>query len=163
MSTQTGTETAERIEPFEEVQRLVERAIAEAGGQYHTGLLAIELREQIRLEYPEVWGAWVEMMATDALKTAIGRAQAMHRRPNSRFSHSGYDITEEVDNSHTQRRFGEMTRPDLHFVARRYSRHAKTLDLRAKRVRALRDRLPDDTTKVRDVIPEPEVAAIFDN
>ena len=149
-------------EPFEEVRAMVEEAIVRAGVEYHTGILAVEIRDRIRAERHDLWDAWVDMMAVDALKTAIGRTRAVARRPRSTFRRGGYDLTEEVDSSHTQRRFGDMTRPDLDFVARSYSKRAATANARAKAIRTLRDRLPDDTTILRDVIPEEEIARIFD-
>lgn len=150
------------VEPFDEVRRIVETALIDAGVEYHTGVLAVELRDRIRVDHPQLWDAWVDMMAIDALKTAIGRTRSMTRRPRSTFRRGGYDITEEVDTSHTQRRLGDMTRPDLDFVARSYGKRASTMTARAKAIRTLRDRLPDDITRVRDVIPEDDVNAIFD-
>jgi hypothetical protein len=156
----TAEQTA--LDPFEEVRRILEEAVARAGPEYHTGVLAVEVRERIRLERPELYDTWVDLMATDALKTAIGRLRSLHRRPSSHFRRGGYDITEEVDTSHTQRRFGDMTKGDLLFIARRYSKTAATMKLRAARVQALAERMPDETTLLRDVVPETDVAAIFD-
>jgi hypothetical protein len=150
-----------QLEPFDEVRSMVDEAIADAGAEYHTGVLAVELRERIRVDRPDLWDVWVDLMAVDALKTAIGRTRALTRRPRSTFRRGSYDLTEEVDSSHTQRRFGDMTRPDLDFVARSYAKRASTMSSRAKAIRALRDRLPDDTTRLRDVVPEDDVGAIF--
>lgn len=157
----TATATSTHLDPFEEVRQLVEEAIANAGTQYHTGLLALELRDRIRADRPDLWDAWTNLMSLDALKTAIGRFRNVNRRPMSAFRRAGYAITEEVDSSHTQRQFGDMTRSDLDYVARRYMRLAGTFKKRAQRVRALYDRLPDEKALLRDHVPEEDVAAIF--
>ena len=150
-----------QTDTFEEVHRLVRLAIDEAGTEYHASRLAVEIRERIRLEYPGLFEDWTATLAVDQLKLAIGRLRGMARRPTSALRRAGYDITEEVDGSHTQRKIGDMTRTDLDYVARQYGKRAKAANLRAQRFRALRDRLPDDVTLVRDVIPETDIEAAY--
>jgi hypothetical protein len=139
----------------------VENAIADAGADFHSSILAVELRERIRVDRPDLWDAWTDLMALDALKTAIGRTRALERQTRSVFRRGAFEISEEVDSSHLQRRFGDMTKPDLDYVYRAYSARARTMRRRADAIRALRDRLPDDLVKLRDVVPEADVAAVF--
>lgn len=155
------TDTRGDVEPWERIASLVSEAVTTAGSEFHSGLLAGELAQRIRHEQPDLWDTWTATIALDQLKLAIGRSRHAARRANSTFARRGYSLTEEVDASHTIRQIGDMIRSDLDYVARSYGKRANTHRLRAQRFAALRDRLPDDTTRVRDCIPEDDIEAIY--
>ena len=166
----SGTATTESYEQtsfdlFEEVQGVVRASVDEAGAQYHTGQLAVEILDKLRLESPDLYNGWLDYIAIDALKMQIGRYRNVARRRDSVFSRylSAFDrISEAVDASNTQRRIGDMTRSDLEYVSRSYLKKAKTMTNRGRRLAALAQRLPDNITKVRDsIITEEEVEEIF--
>ena len=150
-------------DPWEEIDLLVKQAVTDAGSEFHSSVLAGELMARIRADRPELWDRWTAVLGLDQLKGAIGRVRrAEHHHRDSALSRRGFTVTEEVDSSHTIRQIGDMIRSDLDYVARSYARRAKSADLRAKRFRALRDRMPDETARVRDVIPETDIAAVYD-
>jgi hypothetical protein len=165
----SGTATADyeqtSFDLFEEVQQVVRAKVDEAGAQYHTGQLAVEILDELRGDNLDLYNAWLDTIAIDQLKIQIGRYRTQARRRESAFSRylSVFDrITEEVDASHTQRRIGDMTRSDLEYVSRMYLRKAKTMTARGRRLDALAKRLPDNTTTVRaSNITEEEIEEIF--
>jgi hypothetical protein len=149
-------------DPRQEIDVIVKEAVASAGSEFHSSLLAAQIMTRTREERPELWDAWTAMLGLDQLKAAIGRLRRAEHRRDSPLARRGYALTEEVDSSHTIRQVGDMVRSDLDYIARAYDKRSKTAGLRAARFRALRDRMPDDTTRVRDVIPEPDVNAVYD-
>jgi len=150
-------------DPYEAVRDFVQNAIKNAGPQYHTGRLAVEVLERLRTRQPDLLSAWLDAMAIDQLKLMIGRIQAGNRRRGGPFrAHvSAFDNTEEVDASHTQRRFGDMVKSDLKYVARQYRRRARTNDLRAKAIEAFIKKMPNETITLREVVTEEEVERVF--
>ncbi|MBO0834439.1 MAG: hypothetical protein J2P28_02835 [Actinobacteria bacterium] len=155
------TITAPQVETMDAVRAFVLDALNNAGSEYHTGRLAVEIYERLREEDPDLADRFAATLAVDQLKLLIARTRGLARRASSPLARKGYDITEAVDGANTQRRLGDMVRSDLDRVARNYDSRAKTYRLRASRFRALRDRMPDEVTLVRDVIPEAEVEAIY--
>ena len=156
--------TAASTDIFTEVHRLINEAVHNAGSEYHSGQLAAETLERIRLDHPEIYGEWTDTLAIDQIRTLIGQLRNQQRRRQASAPRlSAFDITESVDGSHTQRRIGDMTRPEVAYAARSYEKRASANSLRAARLAALRDRLPDDTTLVRDVVSEDEIAAIYND
>jgi hypothetical protein len=163
-STEPETYEQTSFDLFEEVQRVVETAVDEAGAEYHTSALAAEVLDNLRIEHPDVYTGWLDLIALDALKTSIGRVRNISRRRQSVFSgqRSAFDIAEEVDKSHTQRRIGDMNRSDLDYVSRNYLKRGKTMTLRGRRFAELVKRMPNTTITVRESsITEVEVAGIF--
>jgi hypothetical protein len=148
-------------DPFDEVHRLVKEAISAAEPGYHTSRLAVSVREHLQMEHPGLWDVWTSQIGLDQLKVLIARERGVQRRGTSGRGVRGFDITEEVDSSHTIRRVGDMVRSDLDYVARRYSRLATTLKHKAQAIRALYDRMPDETALVREVLTEEEIEKAF--
>jgi hypothetical protein len=157
----TSSFSDDYFDVFEEIRNHVKEAVEGAGAQYHTGVLAVEIREQLRTERTELWTEWSDQVALDALKTLIGQLRSQNRQRRSVLHRSAFDVTEEVDASHTQRRIGDMTKSDLKYVARMYKRRARTMNLKAVRIETMINRIPDETTLVRDVFSEEEIAGIF--
>lgn len=155
-----ATET--QLEPWEEIALIVQDAVDSAGGEFHSSQLAGQILDRIRQERTDLWEAWVATLALDQLKLVIGRSRQARRRATSPLRRKGFSLTEEVDSSHTIRQWGDMVRSDVDYIYRAYTKRAKTNTLRAQRVKAILAKMPNDqTTRVRDVISEQDVEAIY--
>lgn len=149
------------LEPWEQVAQIIDVAIANAGPSFHSAILAADVMDDIRRHHPKLWNAWTASLALDQLKRVISGNRQAQRRSTSALARRGFALTEEVDSSHTLRQIGDCVRSDLDYIARSYSKRARTNNLRAQRFKALRDRMPNDTALVRDVIPEQDVEAVY--
>jgi len=148
---------------FEAVREFVLRAIENAGPEYHTGKLAVEIYNRMCDEEPELTDRFIAMIAVDQIKIIIARTRSMARRARSPLALRGYDITEVVDGSNTQRRTADMIRHDVEYVGRSYISRGSKLTLRGQRFLALLPRMPNDTITVRECIPETDIEAIYDD
>lgn len=148
------------IETMDAVRAFVQAAIDNAGEEYHSGQLAVTIFEQLRDEQPELFERFESLVALDQLKVLVSSFRYANRRRTSTLSRHGYSITEAAPGN-VQRRIGDMVKSDLDYAARAREKQGRRQLLITKRLRALRDRMPDETSRVRDVIPEEEVEAVY--